>query len=60
MPLVKVCNHGISDGVKLSARSTVEDYDSGIKTVIYRYWCPEHEAYGTHSVAGPVEQKPKI
>lgn len=56
---IRVCDHGLNDRVRLSARSVVEDFDTGVKTTIYRYWCEDHQAYGTHSIVGRVEPKPE-
>lgn len=40
------CRHGIGDNVEVTDKTVTEDYRHRTRTIIYGYWCPEHQSFG--------------
>ena len=41
-----LCTHGLSDRCVMSVKTVTTDYQTGVVSSSYLYWCPEHNTYG--------------
>ena len=48
--VARTCKHGINDNLDIISKSVVEDYKYGTRSIIWTYWCEEHQCYGSFMV----------
>jgi hypothetical protein len=45
-----ICTHGLTDFVKVTDKTTYENYEDNLRMITYGYFCNKHGHVGTFSI----------